>query len=228
MKQIMILMLLFTSSLQAQNKLMKLNFGARTPLLRVEIGKYITSNRSQCKAYGWLGNTESGMLSNTRISAEAMAMVNNNYAKEDEMVRPKFIYLKASYDDYYHQTILSSGYAQSTTCFYKYRGYWSTGIAIKDDKTYSETNVSNRSSTGCRIAFSGYNSKTGIQAEAYVFKNERFMNILISQRTAKHCLLSIGVNHNKPIVSTSYMYKKMRFNLSVQRYQYGLSLNLNI
>lgn len=231
----MIYILLFlTIKLNAQN--MKLNFGANEQITRIELGYYSNPININPTCYGYFGDSESGMLSNSQFSLMNMYMINNrNLEKDEPMSRPRFIINKLDYNDFSKQLTYSISYGQLTECNYsilgikKLIGYWSVGVANFKNPT---------------VGFGGYNKNLGIQSNIIynlnksngetLFKtpNKMDISVLIYKQIYKNILINGGIDRNNPRVGMGFMFKIFRINPSFILYkgkpQFGLSFTANI
>jgi len=231
MKQILIAIAFIIPALAASQEL-KTNFGARPQIFKAGISKFYNSVNNSHE-YGYLGSSESGMLTNTRLYAEAMGMINNNDEDDKIESRPRFIGLRAEYDDLLHQSLLSLNYSQNTSCYWNLfgtplRGYWTIGVLQTSYRSYTGNEISQKSSLGTRASFSGYNKKTGVQADMNFLGKRSVYTLMVTKKVYKHLYASGGIKNNKPMVSFSYMKKASRFDLQISSRFGGLSYTINL
>lgn len=218
---------------------MRNNFGANHAILRLNAGYFSNVCRVATKATD--AQTPSmalGNLSNMRLSAEAMVMVNNrgNFSESVSRSRPMFMHGKASFDGFTNTTILSVGYAHGLKCqagflfFGQVKGYFSAGAAMRIN-TSDGANRNMADNVGARIGYNVYNRSSALQFETHVFQDQVLVTALAHKKLGENILINGGVENNNAKVGMSALIGSCRLSVSTQYnkscLQSGANLTVN-
>jgi hypothetical protein len=239
MKSITIVFLFCTGALAAQTSMMRRNFGLADVITRIDLGWYNDPTQTRHEGrYGYLGKSESGMLTNKRLEISSAFMINNVNVKHDsERLTPNFMILGAQYNDQDKATTLSFAYGLSTNCYMGFLGFKKICGIYYAGLQYRTLPAQKHEQLGAKIGFTGYSKNYGIQIAATVYQKaleeqQLLVNFYIYRRVYKGFLLHAGLENNMPKSGLSYIWKSWRLNASVMSYkhkiQYGGSLTLNI